>query len=312
MTAVVSSEQRFQPAFARHETFHPRYGWLKKGYDAACADYDVFGASDATTILGVGKNMVRAIRYWCLAYKVCEEEPRADNPRLRRLRPSPFGRSLLEEWDAYLEDPASLWLLHWNLLKPPCRAPSWWAVIHGRRVGDFTDTELVADLTAFCASREDWDVASSSLVKDARCLLRMYADVTQGRDLPEDSIDSPFAELELITAVPGSARHYALNLYRKPTLPDAIVAHACLDFLVTDERSARTATFAGLASNPGSPGRAFALPPALVVEALERYSAEHPDLLETTHAGGVEQLVVPDDRPAAAQAVLERYYAEAR
>ncbi len=24
--------------FARHETFHPRFGWLKKGFDRALAD----------------------------------------------------------------------------------------------------------------------------------------------------------------------------------------------------------------------------------------------------------------------------------
>ena len=28
-------DESCEPAFARHETFHPRYGWVKKGYDAA-------------------------------------------------------------------------------------------------------------------------------------------------------------------------------------------------------------------------------------------------------------------------------------
>jgi len=30
------------PVFARHETFHPRFGWLKKGFDAAVEESGVF------------------------------------------------------------------------------------------------------------------------------------------------------------------------------------------------------------------------------------------------------------------------------
>ncbi len=50
------------PICARHETFHPRYLWLKKGFDKASENSDVFNQEDATIILGVGKNMVKAIR----------------------------------------------------------------------------------------------------------------------------------------------------------------------------------------------------------------------------------------------------------
>jgi hypothetical protein len=45
------------PAFARHETFHPRFGWLKKGFDAAVRDQHIFTREEAPVILGVGKNM---------------------------------------------------------------------------------------------------------------------------------------------------------------------------------------------------------------------------------------------------------------
>ncbi|KOR34363.1 hypothetical protein AM228_24585 [Planktothricoides sp. SR001] len=30
------------PVFARHETFHPRFGWIKKGFDAAKKTPDYF------------------------------------------------------------------------------------------------------------------------------------------------------------------------------------------------------------------------------------------------------------------------------
>ena len=44
--------------FARHETFHPRFGWLKKGFDRASIDSETFLREDAPVRLGVGKNMV--------------------------------------------------------------------------------------------------------------------------------------------------------------------------------------------------------------------------------------------------------------
>ena len=101
-----SSQQRQQntvQVFARHETFHPRFGWLKKGFDKASQDSGIFLREDAPVLLGVGKNMVRAIRYWCSAFKVLENDS-----------PTDFGTKLLGAggWDEYLEDPASLWLLH--------------------------------------------------------------------------------------------------------------------------------------------------------------------------------------------------------
>jgi hypothetical protein len=33
--------------FARHETFHPRFGWIKKGFDRAAEDPGIFLREDA-------------------------------------------------------------------------------------------------------------------------------------------------------------------------------------------------------------------------------------------------------------------------
>ena len=78
------------PVFARYETFHPRFGWLKKGFDRAAQDLKVFLTDDAPVRVGVGKNMVRSIRYWCSAFKLLEDD-----------QPTEFGIQLLgqEGWD---------------------------------------------------------------------------------------------------------------------------------------------------------------------------------------------------------------------
>lgn len=53
--------------FSGHESFCCKSLWLKKGYDAVSAGLD-FNSPDAVARLGVGKNMVSAIRYWMRAF----------------------------------------------------------------------------------------------------------------------------------------------------------------------------------------------------------------------------------------------------
>ena len=64
--------QAAAPVFARHETFHPRYGWFRKAYSCTTADPTIFSRDDAPVRIGVGKNMVRSIRFWGLAAKLIE------------------------------------------------------------------------------------------------------------------------------------------------------------------------------------------------------------------------------------------------
>lgn len=64
-------------SFARHETFHPRYGWLKKGVELINKKPNAFNSEDVHMQLGVGKNMANAIRYWCEAFGLIENVSRA-------------------------------------------------------------------------------------------------------------------------------------------------------------------------------------------------------------------------------------------
>jgi hypothetical protein len=312
MTVIEATDAVLRPAFARHETFHPRYGWLRKAY-VAVEEHgpDVFLREDITTVLGVGKNMVRAIRYWALAYKILDEERNEDNPRVSDVYPTGFGRQLLGEkgYDPYLEESGSLWLLHWHLLRPECRAPAWWAIFNSARSLEFNDEELLRELRAFCDERPSFDeIVTASLDKDVRCLLRMYGSFTQGRDLPEDSVDSPFVELELLRAVPGDRRQWTINRGPKRTLPDEIVVWACLDYARFADISGRLLSLSSLARSLGAPGRAFALSESALADALARYAGRRPQAIELTQAAGLGQLVMPEDRERTMAAILDELY----
>ena len=74
-----------QGSFSGHETFAFRYGWPKKGIDAVLDDPAVFAKDTAMVSLGVGKNMVRSIRHWCLTARLIEPDPEVSNNRGRLL-----------------------------------------------------------------------------------------------------------------------------------------------------------------------------------------------------------------------------------
>ncbi|MCX8456272.1 DUF4007 family protein [Paenarthrobacter ureafaciens] len=298
-----------EPAFARHETFHLRFGWLRKGFTAALTDPEAFSRPNATVELGVGKNMVSAIRYWCQAYKILETAPNLDRPRMPHLRPSVFGRQLLGEagWDPWLEDPASLWLLHWKILGPKCIAPVWWTAFNlfaPEQFEEYQLTDLVAELTAAAGWKS---VMESSIKKDVDCLLRTFAVRRSGRQTMDDLLDCPTRQLGLIAPAVGETKSWRFVTGPKPSLPPAIVAYACLDFLVEVGARERTISVARLAGDPGSPGRAFRLTESNLYDTLVEATKSVPDL-RVAEPAGLRQLIVDDDIEALRDRIVNDYY----
>lgn len=123
-----------------HEKFPVRHGWLKKGVDAAAANPQIFNQDEALVVLGVGKNMVRSIRHWCLATGLLAEE----GGKGGGVQPTPLATRLLtaQGWDPFLEDVSSLWLLHWQLVTNPVRGAVWRALFGSYYEPEFNKAQL--------------------------------------------------------------------------------------------------------------------------------------------------------------------------
>jgi len=297
------------PIFARHETFHPRYGWIKKGFDAAKKDSKAFIRDDAHVRLGVGKNMVRSIRYWAHAFKVLEDDPDASG-RQRESIPTPFGKFLLGEngADRYLEDLGSLWLLHWQLLKEPSMATAWHYVFFKSGRPDLSAKDLTAQLQEFMeAAYPAARTAKSSLKKDATCILRMYGELPTGTQVSEESIHCPFAELGLLRPT-ADGKRYAFRIGRKPGLSNEIITALCLDYAAAGGSTAQTIALNRLLRDEGSPGLALRLSEADLYGALEAVAQESSSLA-LTEAAGVTQLSFDNDAAALSRGILLRHYA---
>lgn len=298
-----------QPAFARHETFHLRFGWLRKAYSQASDDRAVFSKPEATVRLGVGKNMVSAIRYWAQAYKILEIAENPERPRMPHLVPSSFGTDLLADdgWDPWLEDPASLWLLHWKLLAPPSLAPVWWTAFNLFAPQQFEEHQLTNHVVELAASTGWPAVMESSIKKDVDCMLRTFAFKRYGRQTMDDLLDCPTRQLGLIAPAAGDTKSWRFVTGPKATLPPLIVAHACLDYLHEKAAADRTISIARLTGDPGSPGRAFRLTETNLYDALVEAAAFLPGI-KVVEPAGIRQLVLDASPKELARAALTNYF----
>ncbi len=298
-------------SFARHETFHPRYGWFRKAYSVAAADPDAFRRPDAPVTLGVGKNMVRAIRFWGLAAKLITENPQSPNKRAPQIVPTRRGHALFGQsgWDPYMEDPGTLWLLHWLLLAPPSRLPVWWVGFNEFGAVEFGEPQLLQAVTRQLEATSGWAKPSNTSVKkDVKALLRTYGPAQHSRRVSiDDSLDCPLRELGLLR-LSSATGLWRFSLGDKPTLPAAIALHVTLDYVDRTVGGANTITLDRLATEIGSPGRAFKLSDADLLELLQLVESDH-DSLSLSAAAGVWQLSWRGDPAEIATTVLDDYYA---
>lgn len=103
----MSANNKINYRFSGHESFPCKSLWLKKGYDFVVAGND-FNSPEAVIELGVGKNMVASIRYWLRVFGITKDD------KLTSLAEYLFNDK--NGKDKYLEDIATLWLLHFNLI----------------------------------------------------------------------------------------------------------------------------------------------------------------------------------------------------
>ena len=298
-------------SFARHETFHPRYSWFRKAYSHVNEDPGIFSRPDAPVEIGVGKNMVRAIRFWGTAARLIRDDPRSAKRREARCVPTRRGRALFgpDGWDPYMEDPGTLWLLHWLLLAPKrSRLPVWWLAFNEFNAVEFTEDDLETAVSTLLDAVPEWPKPHpNSISKDISALLRTYAPAERTRRTRiDDLLDCPLRELNLLSRSPATG-NYRFVLGPKPTLPSEIVTYAVLDYVALTAVQGSTVTMSRLAHGSGTPGRTFKLTESELTDAL-RPSIDGDEALGLATPTGAVQLTWSDDPALIATRVLDRYY----
>ena len=252
--------------------------------------------------LGVGKNMVTSIRYWAQAFGLITRQQGSNLDE-----PTDLGTKLLgvDGWDPYLEDPGTLWFLHWQLASSPAKTSTWYLAFSQWGRDTFTRTELTEWLLKLIEPLKQVRATPGSMKRDVDVFIRTYVPSAQrlGK-LAEDSFDSPLVELGLIQEVGKDLYRFAKS--SQPTLPDAILTYAVVDYWEQHARERQTIGFETLLHGKGSPGAVFKLTENALAERLERLPTT---ALRFDDTAGMRQLLKTSVGLTKPLEILENYYA---
>lgn len=289
-------EAGFEPQFSGHETFPLRYSWLKKAFEAVGARRNdtnnrlIFSAEDAISTFGVGKNMVGAMRYWALAAGIISDTSRTfKGPYVT----TDFGEAIFNDadgWDPYIEDPATLWLLHWQFASNPLPTTTIHYAFNHFHSASFYREQLVDDIHRYC-TQIGAKVASATLKRDVDCFLRTYAARLVATE--EESLDSLMAELALIRPI-GKSDGFLLARGAKPSLPDAIFLFGLISYAQRRSNS-RVLNVESLLHEPSSPGRIFLLDEEALLERLSSVDRVSGDRILWSETAGLRQVIFKQD-----------------
>ena len=218
--------------FRAHETFFIRKGWLSKGMKNVAAKPDLFvdHEENPMDILGIGSNMVKALRYWLQAVGITSE-PKSGK-RLQSF--TPLGESIFNN-DRYIEEIGTLYLLHYRLASNKEEASAWYYFFNKFSMQEFSKEDFVTLLHNYVLMEGDGeDVALRSLNDDFACIINTYLPrykANPTRVSPESNIDCPFGELGLVDFSSKSDKTYRKTIPSintiNPWITLAIISDRC-------------------------------------------------------------------------------------
>lgn len=219
-------QEKQKLTFSGHDTFHCRQLWLKKGYDFI-KNGNKFSDEAAVITLGVGKNMVSAINFWMKAFGLLDKD--GNTTDLADYIFSNNGK------DPYIEDNATLWLLHYNLVAINM-ASTYNYVFNDLRKEriEFTKDNFLSFI-----ERKANDVGFSQFNKktvgsDFDVLTKMYIRTQEQSKDKEDTFSGLLTDLEIIQEEKRkvddkTVSFYSISNESRKDLPEEIILYTILE-----------------------------------------------------------------------------------
>ena len=260
--------------FSGHDSFQCRQLWLKKGYDFL-VEGNSFNDENAVISLGVGKNMVSAIRFWMKAFNIIDQKDQITE----------FGNLLFNDetgYDPYLEDEASLWLLHYQLVKTNVSS------IYNVIVNEFRKEKIHFNKESFihfmkriAESNQELNLNENTLGKDFVVFSNIYKSDSESKDI-EESYSGILSELEFLTKIgSGKEEQFTILNNEKDSLPAAVVLYSIID----NPNYGMSISLNALELDFNSPGAIFALNRTGLLNKISEITSENDNVTFTDHAG---------------------------
>ena len=311
MTISSKSKASCSYRFSGHETFPCRYAWLPKAISHLQKKPRLFSdEDDAMVQLGVGKNMVHAIRFWADASGVAAAG--ATGMEVTDLGQAVFGP---DGHDPFLEDIRTLWLLHW-MLSSAVEEPlfAWHYLLNFWHRTDFTRSEALQTFDRE-AQRLGKKLSPVTLDHHFTTFLHTYFPTRGAKgEILEDNLDCPLTELRFImkvgdrTMADAGRREpiFAFRVEEKPEVSPQLFVY-CLDDYWHKRRAAETTlSFRDVAVGESSPGQVFKLPETAIRDRLETIERDSDGVFFHQESSALPQVV--RRRTPAPTTLLARIY----
>jgi Protein of unknown function (DUF4007) len=265
-------------SFTGHDSFHCRSYWLKKGYDFV-QDNGQFN-DNAVVELGIGRNMVNAVRYWLRCFGLTDEQDAI----------LPIAKAIFDDrgGDPYGEDKGTIWLLHYLLVTT--RRASIYAIVfnHFRKERiEFSKKELIDYLRMYC-NAQDFTVHESSLERDVDVFLHNYFHKPSLKNSIEETMSGILQELDLVQFVGKSDGRevYKIESQERIDLPVWVVLFG----IIRQMKGNASISFQELLNGLDSVGSVFAFNANGLMLKIEEVLALFPQDIVFTDDGGIRLL----------------------
>lgn len=172
----------------KHGSFYMRSGWGTKIIQAVQEDDMIFTPSNeqqAIDNIGLGRIMIKALRYWSGAMQLTHEEKTQTGIRLV---PEPIYECIRDN-DMYFQKQGSLLMMHRNLALNKENATAWYWLFNELNSKTFTKESFTEGFHAYLAVNE-MKVKKDAVDKEFLCLKNSYIGDTKfdkNRIMDEDT-----------------------------------------------------------------------------------------------------------------------------
>ncbi len=276
--------------FRAHDTFFIRKGWLSKGLRCVSETPDVFVSKteNPMDVLGIGANMVKALRYWLQATGLTVEPTSG-----RRNQSFTELGKLIYKYDRYLEELGTLFLIHYKLACNKDTATSWYYFFNEFSINEFTKEIFVEEIEKYIKMQdEELDVANRSLNDDFNCIINTYLtkNISSTKNIsPENNIECPMRELGLIEYFNKNKK-----TYKKVTPnPDSINPLIAMAVIADNSNGKKEISLNELLTSSCNIGRIFNLDSIAMLEIL--YKIERLGLIKINRTAGLDVINISED-----------------
>lgn len=277
--------------FSGHESFPCKSLWLKKGYDYIVGGND-FNKPEAVVGLGVGKNMVSSIRYWLKVFGITESD-----------KITSLGDYLFNEEngkDKYLEDIATLWLLHFNLVfsEEATLYKMFFCGVQRERT-HFEREQVLTYVKLRMAEAGKMTLFNENTVKkDIGVLLQNYT--LPRKPQSNEDFSSLLMDLDLIRQN-SEGKGYYINVDGKRQVTKEVFLYGLLQ--LKEEEGDNTISFDTIQERVGL---AFCMQDYETIEMLKQLASEYSQYFAYSDVAGIKQVQFVKDLDA--KQVLDNYY----